>query len=115
MPEFRSYAEVAAANGTSDDYDTPHKLQQEGLDLVGRAIDDYPPGKPYSVAIEEAPVTYERLPYVPSEDDPLLDSGTARATSAPSKESPNGSTEWSKRHHDKTVSAASMLTSDLEV
>lgn len=110
MPEFRSYAEVAAAkDSASHDDDTPHRLQQEGLNLVGRAIDDYPPGKPYSVAIEEAPITYERLPYVPSEGDPLLDPGTVRATSAPSKERPHGSTEWSKRHQDKTVSAESMF------
>jgi len=113
MPEFRSYAEVAAQggpNGTSNDHeDMPHKLQNEGYEVGGRAIDDYPPGKPYSVAIEEVPVTYERIPYIPREGDPLIDAGTARATRAPSKESPNGSPEWSKKYEHRTVSNVTLF------
>ena len=66
-----------------------------------------PPDKPYKVAIKEFPVTVERKPYVPSEDDPLVDAGTARATIAASKERPNGTTEhgWAAKHQHQTVSS----------
>lgn len=65
-----------------------------------------PPNKPYKVAIEEYPVTLERLPYVPSDNDTLVDPGTARADYAPSREKPDGTTEhnWAKNHEHQTVS-----------
>lgn len=52
-------------------------------------------------------MTLERLPYVPSANDPLIDPGTARANYAPSREKPDGTTEhnWAKNHEHQTVSA----------
>lgn len=72
---------------------------------VERISDQYPAEKPYDVAIKATPVTCERLPYVPHEDDPLVDAGTARVNIAPTREKPNGTTEgwWAERHADKTV------------
>lgn len=66
-----------------------------------------PPAKPYKVAIKEYPVTLERLPYVPSENDPLVDAGTARAIIAPTREKPDGTTErnWVQNHQHQTVSS----------
>jgi hypothetical protein len=66
-------------------------------------MDDYPLEKPYSVAIPEAPVTMPRLPYVPRENDPLIDAGTARATPAPSTENPNGTAggAWARDHQNR--------------
>ncbi|KAI9676336.1 MAG: hypothetical protein M1817_000493 [Caeruleum heppii] len=62
--------------------------------LLGHAPSDYPPDKPYSVGIKEYPVTLERKAWVPpNEDNPLPDAGTARATYAPSKEMPYGTTD----------------------
>jgi hypothetical protein len=67
----------------------------------------YPPKKSYAVALEEYPVTLERLPYVPSANDALVDPGTARANIAPTREKPNGTTErnWAKDHQHQTASA----------
>ncbi|MCJ1367545.1 hypothetical protein MMC16_006679 [Acarospora aff. strigata] len=61
--------------------------------------------EPYIVAIKEYPVTLERRPYVPSEHDPLVDPGTARATVAATRERPYGTTEhdWNKKHQHQTV------------
>ena len=68
-------------------------------------MDDYPLEKPYSVAIPEAPVTMSRLPYVPRENDPPIDAGTARATPAPSAENPNGTVggAWARDHQNRTA------------
>lgn len=61
---------------------------------LGHAPSDWPPNKPYSSGIKEYPVTLERKPYIPpNEDNPLPDAGTARATYAPTRESPHGTTE----------------------
>ncbi|OJD36787.1 caleosin domain-containing protein [Diplodia corticola] len=78
---------------------------QQGYELVGRAIDAYPPGKSYATGIDEAPVTLERTPYIPGDNEPLLDPGTARATIAASREAPNGTVDagWTRKHQDKTV------------
>lgn len=67
----------------------------------------YPPKKAYAVALEEYPVTLERLPYVPSANDALVDPGTARANVAATREKPDGTTErnWAKEHQHQTVSA----------
>ncbi|TKA72184.1 hypothetical protein B0A49_02891 [Cryomyces minteri] len=99
-----SYAQVAAINGTSGDEGRSEKMEH-GYDLVEKAIDQYPHGKPYSTSIVEVPITCERKPYIPQEHDALIDAGTARATIAPSKESPNGTTEgdWAKNHSHQTV------------
>ncbi|KAI9826005.1 MAG: hypothetical protein M1819_007460 [Sarea resinae] len=102
-----SYAEVAAPNGvngvsdnSSDNLDTKHV--DGGAELSENGA---PPAKPYSVNIPEQPVTAERSPYVPKEGDALIDAGTARATIAPSNESPNGATDgnWAKEHEHQTV------------
>ncbi|KAK4985812.1 hypothetical protein LTR50_005719 [Elasticomyces elasticus] len=73
--------------------------------LIGCAVNDFPPEKPYSTAIDSVPVTKERKPYYPKPGDRLIDPGTARATFAPSNESPNGTTEneWTRKHQHQTV------------
>ncbi|KAL9006318.1 MAG: hypothetical protein Q9188_000917 [Gyalolechia gomerana] len=48
--------------------------------------------KQYATAIEQQPITLEHKPYIPKISDRLIDAGTARATLAASKESPNGTT-----------------------
>lgn len=66
----------------------------------------YPPREnPYTVAIDEVPVTVARVPYIPQKEHLLVDAGTARAIVAASKERPNGTTEngWARRHQNKTV------------
>lgn len=85
--------------------DEKERLQQQGYELVGRAIEAYPPGKSYATGIEEAPLTLEHSPYIPGDNEPLLDPGTARATTAASKEAPNGTVDggWTRKHQDKTV------------
>lgn len=110
-----SYADVAQhsshgipspPHSTIDD--DKERLQQQGHELVGRAIESYPAGKSYATGIDEVPITLERSPYIPGDHDPLLDPGTARATMAASKEAPNGTVHggWTKNHQDKTVSLA---------
>lgn len=107
-----SYADVAQhsshgipspPHSTIDD--DKERLQQQGHELVGRAIESYPAGKSYATGIDEVPITLERSPYIPGHHDPLLDPGTARATMAASNEAPNGTVEggWTKNHQDKTV------------
>ncbi|KJX93160.1 caleosin domain-containing protein [Zymoseptoria brevis] len=60
--------------------------------------------KPYSIAIKCAPVTTERLPYVPASNDRLLDPGVARANSAPTQEHPHGTQgTWHEQHKNQTV------------
>ncbi|MCJ1433364.1 hypothetical protein MMC27_002724 [Xylographa pallens] len=53
--------------------------------------------------IIEQPVTIQRLPYVPKDGDLLVDAGTARATIAASRESPNGTPGYAEKHQNKTV------------
>jgi hypothetical protein len=113
-----SYAEVAAANVNGIDSDStpissrkdsgqdqPKDLQRKGFDLVGKAIEHYPKDKPYCTSIPEAPVTFERKPYVHRDSHPLLDPGTARATIAPTNENPNGTTDgnWARENQHQTV------------
>ncbi|KAI9696316.1 MAG: hypothetical protein M1820_008158 [Bogoriella megaspora] len=109
-PGVPSYAEIAHSqtNGVSNDDMTYSKNDNEDGDvfkLVGRAIHEHPKGKPYATAISEQPVTFQRQPYIPQPNDPLLDSGTARATLAPSVQSPHGTTEgdWARKHQHYTV------------
>lgn len=109
-----TYAEVAhqpsphgipsPPHSTADD--DKERLQQQGYELVGRAIEAYPPGKSYATGIDEAPLTLTRSPYIPGDNDPLVDAGTARATIAASNEAPNGTVEggWTRRHQHQTVS-----------
>ncbi|KAG9983277.1 Caleosin-domain-containing protein, partial [Aureobasidium melanogenum] len=75
------------------------------LSLVKDQISDFPPGKQYSIAIKEVPVTVERLPYYPKDGDRLQDPGTARANIAASNESPNGTSQddWAQNHQHQTV------------
>jgi peroxygenase len=71
----------------------------------GERTNDHPLGKPYTVALSTVPVTVERLPYIPSENDSLIDPGTARASIAASISHPHGTTQanWSKTHRTQTV------------
>jgi len=73
---------------------------------IGDDINNYPLGKPYSVALRDAPVTVERLAYYPKEGDQLVDAGTARVNVAASNEAPEGTTQdsWAKEHEHETVS-----------
>lgn len=61
--------------------------------------------KPYVTSIPEQPQTIERQPFVLRPDDPLTNPGTARATVAPSRDRPNGTTEdgWAERHQHQIV------------
>jgi len=70
----------------------------------GKAINEFPPNKPYSICIESMPVTIERRPYVPKSDDELVDPGTARMCAA-SVEAPNGTTEgdWAELNKHRNV------------
>jgi peroxygenase len=79
------------------------------LSLLKDQISDFPPGKQYSIAISEVPVTVERLAYYPKEGDRLQDAGTARANIAASNESPNGTSQdnWAENHKHQTVRPAS--------
>lgn len=72
-------------------------------DRLVKRLTSHPSDKPYAVAISTAPVTYDRLPYIPASNSKLVDPGTARANTAPTTENPSGSDEWSRRHADKTV------------
>jgi len=71
---------------------------------LGKSINEFPSEKPYNIAIRQVPVTVERLPYYPK-DNNLQDPGTARVNFAPSKESPEGTTEdnWTRDHQHQTV------------
>ncbi|MCJ1408245.1 hypothetical protein MMC19_002319 [Ptychographa xylographoides] len=60
-------------------------------------------GLNFKTSIPQQPITEIRQPYVPKDGDPLLDAGTARATIAASKESPNGTPGWAETHQHQTV------------
>lgn len=100
MPSLPSYAEVADTKK-----DTHQMIDNHTRELLGAAIDDFPPEKPYSICTDAVRVTVERLPYYPKPGDRLLDPGTARATLAPTNESPHGTTEgdWARKHQHQTV------------
>jgi len=83
--------------------DLDKSLSKAGNRSHGNIIDDFPKTKPYKVAIASQPVTCQRIPYIPSSDTALVDPGVARATTAPTTESPHGSTSWAAQHSDKTV------------
>jgi peroxygenase len=72
---------------------------------LGENINSYPHEKPYNVAINTVPVTIERIPYIPSAGDELIDPGTARASIAADAQHPHGTTEgnWAETHKTKTV------------
>jgi hypothetical protein len=57
----------------------------------------------YKTCLKEQPITVDHPVFVPNETDLLVDAGTARATYAPSRESPFGSVEWAKTRQHKTV------------
>lgn len=61
--------------------------------------------KPYVTSIPQQPQTIERQPFILRPDDPLTNPGTARATTAPSRERPNGTTDngWQERHQHQIV------------
>lgn len=96
--------ELAASDNTNGDLD----IDSWGTSIhhrIGHDIDKYPPGKPYSIALESVPVTIERLPYYPHAGDKLVDPGTARVNIAATNESPNGTTEddYAEKHRHETV------------
>ena len=74
-----------------------HKLEKN--------VQNYPPHKPYNVALHQVPVTVERLPYIPDEHTRLIDAGSARVNIAASAEAPHGTTQnrWAELHTDQTV------------
>lgn len=61
--------------------------------------------KPWVTSIPQQPQTVERQPFILRPGDPLTTPGTARATTAPSREMPNGTTEngWAERHQHQIV------------
>lgn len=61
------------------------------------------PDQGYPVAIDTAPVTSERPPYIPKANAELQDPGVPRANRAPTAEKPDGSEKWTRQHGDKTV------------
>lgn len=107
MPELPSALSVSAPDHNRTGTLVINGDTNDLVRLIGKAIDDYPPEKPYSIAVEDVPVTVERLPHFPKEGDRLLDPGTARATIAATNEAPNGTTEggWAKKHEHQTVSS----------
>ena len=74
-------------------------------DALGHFINGVAPQEPFKTVIRGQPVTHERKPYVPQEGDRLINAGSARATIAASKESPNGTTDgnYAKDHQHQTV------------
>ncbi|KAL1581977.1 hypothetical protein WHR41_09450 [Cladosporium halotolerans] len=72
---------------------------------LDKKINSYPPGRPYNVAIDTAPVTIERMPYIPSEGDKLIDPGTARASIAADNQHTHGTTDggWAGIRKMETV------------
>lgn len=95
---------IAAPDGSNGDL----KISSRGNEVyrhIGKYIDDFPPEKPYSIALASVPVTVERLPYYQKDDDRLMDPGTARVNIAATNEHPNGTTEddWAKLHSHETV------------
>lgn len=57
------------------------------------------------VAIDTAPVTLDRMPYIPSEGDELVDPGTVRASIAADRQHPHGNTDggWAEMRKTETV------------
>lgn len=112
MSGTATYAEVVAVGlpdglpEASSNGPTHKHTQQQDHDHVGASLDSYPPDKPYRTSIKEAPVTFERIPYIPREGDPLIDPGTARAVVAASNDAPNGTEDgkWNEKHEGATVS-----------
>jgi hypothetical protein len=93
------------APGSTTDHHMAIGNSNELLSVIKDQISSFPPGKQYTVAINQVPVTVERLPYYPKEGDRLQDPGTARANIAASNESPNGTTQdnWARHHQHQTV------------
>ncbi|KAH9903947.1 Caleosin-domain-containing protein [Xylariomycetidae sp. FL2044] len=94
----------ALPDGQNGDVNANPKHKKLYDELRGK-INEYPLEKPYNVAIETVPVTIERMPYIPSEKDGLIDAGTARATIVPDKEHPDGTidADWAARHESQTA------------
>ncbi|KAJ9643958.1 hypothetical protein H2199_003824 [Coniosporium tulheliwenetii] len=110
MSGTATYAEVVASgidgmSEASSNGSTRKHTQQHNHDLASASNDDFPPDKPYRTSIKEAPVTFERIPYIPREGDPLIDPGTARAVVAASNDAPNGTEDgkWNEKHEGATV------------
>jgi peroxygenase len=72
---------------------------------LGKDVNEYPLDKPYNNAIDTVPATIERMQYIPSENDKLVDPGTARASVAADVEHPHGTTDgnWAERHKSETM------------
>ena len=124
--ETVSYAEAAAFNGVDKPSRRVNGFDSAALKdngILGSLNDYYqkpsapnakpsapiietrPPGKSYTIALKQYPVTLHRKPYVPDEHDPLVDPGTPRANIAPTTEKPDGTTEerWAELHRHQTV------------
>jgi len=61
--------------------------------------------KPYTTSLKGQPQTVERKPFVPRDDEELIDIGTARANTAATTAQPDGTQErgWAKKHEHETV------------
>ncbi|KAF1982550.1 Caleosin-domain-containing protein [Aulographum hederae CBS 113979] len=109
MPEIASFAAVTAGEAKPENIPKGHVIHAN-KDGVGLAqTDGVAPTddsvKPYKTALPNVPVTVERRPFVPQEDEKLVDAGTARVNIAATKEEPNGTHEnnWAERHENQTV------------
>ncbi|GAB7346761.1 hypothetical protein MBLNU459_g1865t1 [Dothideomycetes sp. NU459] len=96
--------QIGAPDKDNADFLTARDAKQI-VNQGGPASNEFPPEKPYSIALKSVPVTVERLPYYFKEGDRLQDAGTARSNTAPSIEHPHGTTQddWAKRHQHQTV------------
>jgi peroxygenase len=101
LPETLRHTITTSSNGDATISPSDRKLHNE----LGKNINSFPPGRPYNVAIDTAPVTIERMPYIPSEGDKLIDPGTARASIAADNQHPHGTTDgdWAEIHKTETV------------
>jgi peroxygenase len=101
-PPRSSHRTVASFSGRDVTVEPKRRKAHRELD---ENINSYPHDRPYNVAIETVPVTVERIPYIPSESDKLIDPGTARASIAADAQHPHGTTEddWAETHKTQTV------------
>jgi hypothetical protein len=81
--------EVSRSQDQAKFLDTPVKLEEQ----------------PWLISIPQQKRTEERKPFIANKDDALATPGTARATIAASRESPNGTVEdgYAAKHQNQVV------------
>lgn len=101
LPDALRHFMPTSDNGDIDANPSARELYRE----YGSSINEYPPDKPYNIALEAVPVTVERMPFVPSADCKLVDPGTPRVNIAADAGHPEGTLEadWAKRHKNLTA------------